>query len=68
MSIATPYLGNDKVNCEKHGWRDSVFFKEPGCITIQVCFTCFKEKVSDGLKNHFENKPLKREDKELFDN
>jgi hypothetical protein len=57
--MKSPFIEDEKVNCEKHGIRPSVLFQEPGYPTIQVCFTCYKEKVTEGLFNHYKKAPFR---------
>ncbi len=55
--METPFdFGNKKVDCEKHGKQiPSVEYQVDGEVRIRVCFLCYAEKQTDGLKNYIVN-------------
>ena len=42
----------DKINCEKHGETNFMEFIKDFKTIKKVCFECYTEKVTDGLKNY----------------
>jgi len=41
----------DNVNCKKHGETPSMVYKVFDVEKIKVCFMCYAEKQTQGLKN-----------------